>query len=257
MAQQPVHNGFFYHNAEMAKIQPPLITPLVAPDPRLVQYVKLSFANQYTNAGTQTVNFGNARGIGLVAGDRLELDVIPPSYIEHNSKAMDGFGDLSSLVKYRIVSRNAKEGSYILTGILSHCFSTGSYSNGVATDSYSPTLAFAKGFGKFDAISSLGGTLPTGKIYLQGRSLAWNEVIQMHAVRSVWFEVENNATYWVGGTKDGDAQNFVTPTAFYVIRRKEWKPAHPFFILDSGMQIATSHFHTYNHNTISELRILF
>jgi hypothetical protein len=73
----------------------------------------------------------------------------------------------------------------------------------------------------------------------------------------VWFEVENNATFYFRGTHDGKMQNFVTPAAFYVVRRKDWKPTHPFFILDGGMQIATSGFHTYNHNLISEARILF
>jgi hypothetical protein len=52
-------------------------------------------------------------------------------------------------------------------------------------------------------------------------------------------------------------QNFVTPAVFYVFRSKEWEPTHPFFILDGGMQIATSAFHTFNHNLISEARILF
>jgi hypothetical protein len=52
-------------------------------------------------------------------------------------------------------------------------------------------------------------------------------------------------------------QNFVTPAAFYVVREKAWKPNHPFFVIDGGMQIATSGFHTYNHNLITEARILF
>ena len=52
-------------------------------------------------------------------------------------------------------------------------------------------------------------------------------------------------------------QNFITPAAFYVVRRKEWKPTHPFLIFDAGMQIATSSFIPYNHNLISEVRILF
>ena len=52
-------------------------------------------------------------------------------------------------------------------------------------------------------------------------------------------------------------QNFVTPAAFYVVRPKNWKPTHPFLIFDGGMQIATSGFHTYNHNLISEVRVLF
>jgi len=255
--QQTADRSFFSHNARMAKIQPPMITPLVAPDPRLVQYAKLSFANQYTTTGTQTVSFGNARGIGLIAGDRFEFDLIPPSYIEHNSTAMDGFGDVATLMKYRIVSRNAKEGNYIVTALLSRCFATGSYKNGAATDSFGPAIVVGKGKGKFVAISSLGGSLPTGKIYLQGRSVAANEVIQMHAARNVWFEIEDNLTLWLGGPKDGNAQNFITPAAFYIIRPKAWKPSHPFFIVNAGMQIATSRFHTYNHNTIGELRILF
>ena len=52
-------------------------------------------------------------------------------------------------------------------------------------------------------------------------------------------------------------QNFITPGLFYIARRKEWERTHPFWILDGGMQIATSGFHTYNHNLIGEARIIF
>jgi hypothetical protein len=106
-------------------------------------------------------------------------------------------------------------------------------------------------------ISSLGGTLPTGKIATQGRSIAWNAVAQAHATPHVWFEVENNSTFYFAGSHDGKVQNFLLPAAFYVIRPKNWKQKHPFFIVDAGMQIATSGFHTYNHNLITEARILF
>jgi len=81
--------------------------------------------------------------------------------------------------------------------------------------------------------------------------------VQAHSVGHVWFEVENNATFYNRGEHDGLMQNFITPAAFYVFRSKEWKPTHPFLIVDGGMQIATSAFHTYNHNLISEARILF
>jgi hypothetical protein len=256
-SQQSFRQRFSSRNASMSALQPALITPLVAPDPRLVQYVKLSFANQYTPAGTQTVNFGNSRGIGLIGGTRFEFDVIPPPYIQHNSTAIDGFGDFATLVKYRIASGNAQHGNYVLSAILSHCFATGSHKNGALTDSYGPAIAAAKAFRRFDVIGSLGGSMPTGKIAAQGRSIAWNSVGQWHASRPLWFEIENNATFYLGGKNDGKMQNFVTPTAFYVVRKREWKPAHPFVILDSGMQIATSGFHGYNHNLISELRVLF
>jgi len=246
------------NNSRMTSIQPSWITPLVAADPRLVQFVRLSISNEYAPSRTLTTSYGNARGAGIIAGDRYEFDYIPPSYFQHNSVAQDGFGDMSVLAKYRIGSGDAEHGDYIVTAMLSHCFATGSYSNGVLTDSFSPTLAGGLGLGRrYEVESTLGGTLPTGKIVSQGRSIAWNALVQIQATKHFWGELENNATYYFNGRYDGKMQNFVTPAVFYVVRRKEWKPAHPFFIFDGGMQIATSRFHTYNHNLISEMRMLF
>jgi hypothetical protein len=243
----------------MTAVQPGWITPVVAADPRLVQYGRASFSNEYTAARTETVNYGNARGFGLIGGNRYEFDFMPPSYIQHNSaSSVDGLSDTSTNVKYRIASGGAQHGNYIVTAMLSHSFATGSYKNGATTDCWGPTLAGGVAFHKRFAVeSALGGTMPTGKIAAQGRSIAWNTVAEAHATRYVWFELENNATFYFEGSHDGKMQNFVTPGAFYVLRNKEWEPTHPFFIVDGGMQIASSGFHTYNHNLISEARILF
>ncbi len=241
----------------MTTLQPAFISPLVGADPRLIQYVRFSFSNEYASAGTQTVNYGNGRGFGLIAGNRYEFDYVPPAYIQHNSSAYDGFGDVSTLVKYRIASGNAQHGNFDVAALLSHCFATGSHKNGAITDSFGPTLAAGYTLRRFDVISSLGGTMPTGKIATQGRSIAWNALMQAHAIKPVWFEVENNSTFYFAGSHDGKTQNFITPAAFYVLKRAEWKPTHPFMIFDCGMQIATSGFHTYNHNLISEMRVLF
>ena len=229
-APQPLMKRFMAHNAEVAALQPSLITPLVAPDPRLVQYAKLSFSNQYTPAGTQTVNYGNARGGGIIAFNRFEF----------------------------LASGNAEHGNFVAAAMLSHTFATGSHKNGALTDAFCPTLVAGLAFKKqYDMVSSLGGVMPAGKIATQGRTIAWNELIQMHATRHLWFEAENNATFYFAGPHDGKMQNFGTPAVFYVVRRKEWQPTHPFLILDTGMQVATSSFHIYNHNLISEVRILF
>ncbi len=242
----------------MASLQPAFITPLVAPDPRLLQYARLSVSHEYTAAGAETVNYGNGRGAGIIAGNRFEFDFVPPPYIQHNSTADDGFGDTSGLAKFRIASRDAESGNFDIAAVLGHSFATGSYKNGAATDSYSPAITAGLAFRRrFDVISSLGGTLPTGKIYLQGRSLTWNALAQAHATPHVWFEAENNSTFYFAGSHDRKMQNFVTPAAFYVVRQKAWKPTRPFFIIDGGMQIATSGFHTYDHNLITEARILF
>jgi hypothetical protein len=243
----------------MTAVQPSFLTPLVESDPRLVQFFRVSVAHQYTPAGTETVNYGNVHGLGLIVGNRFEFDVDQPAYIQHNSAtAADGSGDTTVSAKVRIVSGNAQHGNYIVSALLSHTFATGSYNNGALTDSFGPTLAAAIGVKKRFALeSALGGSMPTGKIAAQGRSIVWNTLVQAHATTHVWFELGNNATFYFSGSHDGRMQNFVTPAAFYVARRASWKPTHPFWILDGGMQIATSGFHAYNHNLIAETRIIF
>jgi hypothetical protein len=256
-AQQSFIERFTAHNRTMGARQPAFITPLVGADPRIVQYTKFSVAHQYSSTGTETVNYGNGRGMGVIVGDRFEFDFMPPPYIQHNSVADDGFGDTAVLAKYRISSASKEGGNYDVAFVLGHCFATGSHKNGASTDSFGPALAAGYAFHRFDVISSLGGTLPTGKIAAQGRSIVWNAVSQAHIKPHVWFEIENNATFFAGGKNDGKMQNFMTPAAFYIIRGKNWKPTHPTYIIDGGMQIATSGFHTYNHNLITELRMLF
>jgi hypothetical protein len=256
-AQQSFRERFFAHNSAMAALQPSWPTPLVESDPRLTQYYRFAFSNEYTPTRTQTVNYGNNRGGGIVAWNRVQIDWLPPSYIQYNSTATDGFGDTSALMKFRIVSANAEHGNYIATAILSHTFASSPH-NGALTDSWTPTLAGGIGFLKhFDAESSLGGSLPTGKIATQGRTILCNALLQDHVTRAFWLEIENNATFYFAGSHDGKTQNFITPAAYYVFKRPEWKPQHPYLTFAGGMQIATSGFHTYNHNTIAEMRILF
>lgn len=256
-AQQSFSQRFFAHNYAMTALQPSWPTPIVESEPRLTQYYRFAFSNEYTPARTQTVNYGNNRGGGIVAWNRVEVDFLPPSYVQHNSVAPDGFGDTAALVKYRIASGNAGHGNFIATAILNHTFATSPH-NGALTDSWNPTIAGGIGFLKhFDAESTLGGALPTGKIAAQGRSIVWNALVQDHIARAWWLEVENNATFYFAGSHDGKMQNFVTPAAHYVYKRPDWKPEHPYLVFTAGMQIATSAFHTYNHNTIAELRILF
>lgn len=256
-AQQSFAEWFGGHNYAMTTRQPSFIAPLVGVDPRLIQSTRFSVSHAYTPAGTETVNYGNGRGAGIIIGDRFEFDFVPPPYIQHNSAADDGFGDTAALVKFRVASANAENGNYDLALVLSHCFATGDHKNGASTNSFGPAVAAGYAFGRFDLIASIGGTLPTGRIATQGRSIAWNTESQVHLWQHVWLEVEDNATFFWGGIRDRKMQNFVTPAAFYVIRGKNWSAPRPTFIVDAGMQIATSGYHTYNHNLITELRMLF
>lgn len=138
-AQKLMGEPFSQHNAEMTKLQPALITPLVEADPRLIQYVRASFSHEYTEARTATMNYGNGRGGGVIVADRFEFDFVPPAYIQHNvASAQDGLGDTSMLGKVRIASGNAQHGSFDVAALLNHCFATGTYKNGALTDSWEP-----------------------------------------------------------------------------------------------------------------------
>jgi hypothetical protein len=256
-AQRSFVERFASHNAAMNEIQPTMAGMLVTSSPRLTQNMRFAVSHHYTSAGTETVSYGNGKGIGIIVGNRIELDAMQPPYIQHYGSAADGFGDATVGAKIRIASGNAEHGNFIVSSMLNYRLATGSHKNGAAANAFSPALAAGHVIRRFAVISYLGGTLPTGKIAKEGRSIAWNSALQAHATKRLWLAVEDNATFYLGGSHDGLTQNFVAPSVFYTFRRNEWKPTHPFTIVDCGMQIATSEFHTYNHNLVVEARVFF
>ena len=200
-----------------------------------------------------TWNYGAGRGLNLIPGFNSEIDVYYAPYIQHNApKVRDGFGDVGFLYKYRFFSRNEKQGTFMLSAQLTATIPTGSYSNGSPDSAVSPTLLSGKGWGKFDVISCLGGTLPTQETNKVGRSIAWNTAAQYHLSKYVWPELESNSTWFFAGKNDGKKQNFLTPGAvfskFKLHPSDERSRAGVAF--GGGMQIATSHFHTYNHSLV-------
>jgi hypothetical protein len=257
-AQQSFYERFRAHNAHMTGVQPTWMGPMIQLDSRLAQSARISFSNSYTPARTHTVNYGNYHTVGLIFGDRVQVNLIAPPYIQNNyAPQRDGFGDTQVETKYRIASGNAEHGNYALTAKLTYNAPTASHQNGAATTVLVPTLAAGRAWGRFDVQTALGGVLPTAKIALQGRAVEWNTTAQVLAGEHLWLDVEDNALFNRGGPFDGKTQNFLTPAAFYTVRRREWKPTHAVVVLGLGMQIATSRFYFYNHNLIPEVRILF
>jgi hypothetical protein len=153
-AQQSAAQQFFGHNAAVAKVQPTWFTPVMQADPRLVQYYRFSFSNEFGSTKTQTTNYGNGRGGGVIGWNRFEFDVVPAPFIQHNSATTDGAGDTSLLVKARLLSSPSDKGNYILTAIGSHSFATGTALNGARTDTWTATLAGGKGLGKKTVVES-------------------------------------------------------------------------------------------------------
>jgi hypothetical protein len=240
--------------------QPAWPPPLVAPYPMLIQVFRADFLRQITPTGTTTWNYGASRGLNLIPGFRSEFDFYYAPYLQHNTpKAKDGFGDVGFLYKYRILSKNEKQGNYMLSAQLTATLPTGSHSNGSPDSGVSPTLLAGKGFGKLNVISCLGGNLPTGETNKVGRSIAWNSTAQYHVSKYVWPEIESNSTWFFAGKNDGKAQNFITPGVVFskIKLRPDDETSRLGVAFGAGMQIATSQFHTYNHELAITSRFIF
>ena len=264
-SSQPSSNSFFSQwlartSATQAK-QPAWAVPLVTTYTGLIQVVRTDFTRQIAPARTDTWNFDNSKGVNLVPWANTELVVNLPPYIEHNSKAVDGWGDFSFLVKYRIASGNETHGSYTLSAWALTTVPSGSFKNGSTNASVQPNVGAGKGFGHFDVQTTVGATLPTGTpaTTTAGRPILWNTVAQYRVAKLFWPEVESNATFYKGGPNDGKTQEFITPGI--IIGKCAFHPAAPTartgIAFGAGMQIATSKFHTYNHEFVGTARLVF
>lgn len=233
--------------------QPHWVTPLVTVTPRLEQELRADFVHQPQKGHPGVWNDGNGKGLELIPLRRVELIFNIPPYLQHNSTARDGFGDVSFLMKYRFLSRNEEHGNVILTGFIAGTYPTGSYSNGAKDASVTPTLAFGKGYRRLDVQTTLGATLPVVNGETAGRPIAWNTTVQYHQDWHWWPEIETNTTFFKGGDNDGKVQNFITPG---VVTR--YRLHHRIGLtLGAGMQIATSKFHGTNHNVVLSARMPF
>jgi hypothetical protein len=239
--------------------QPSWPIPLVTASSGLVQVFRYDFGRQVTPAGTDTWIYGNTKGLNLVPWYNVEFDTLLPSYVQHNSPtAQDGFGDLALLLKYRIAAGNATHGNYSFSASLGTTLPTGSYKNGSRYATISPTVYAGKGFGRLAVQTTLGATLSTEDAVKIGEVMAWNTVAQYRVGKWFWPELENNASFYFGGKNDGLMQNFVTPGLIFSKLKLSREPQSRLaLIFGGGMQIATSHFHTYNHALVFTLRTCF
>jgi hypothetical protein len=257
-AQKEFYNHWENRVRSTMAQQPPWPVPLFAPTSNLSQLFRYDIVRQIAPAGTSTWNYGFGKGLNLTPWYNTEVDVTVPPYIEHNSTAHDGFGDFSTLLKYRFAAGNLEHGDYSVAASLTVTFPTGSYKNGARHPTVGPTLHAGKGFKNFDVITSVGATLPTADSDSIGRMLAWNVVGQYRIHKRFWPEIENNATFFHAGPNDGRVQNFVSPGIVVSPLKLSSDPKSRLgLILGIGEQIATTHFHLYNHALILDARFVF
>jgi hypothetical protein len=238
--------------------QPGWPVPVAAPSAVIVQLARTDFVHQYTSTHTETWNYGNGKGVNLIPFARTEFDINLPAYIQHNTpKFQDGAGDLSIVAKYRMFAAN-EGGNYSTAVQMAFSVPTGSYKNGTAVSTLTPTIVGGKGFGRFDIQSAIGAVLPTSSVSTIGRTIQWNTVVQYRLGKYLWPEVEANASYFHGGPSDGKNQTFLMPGIIMSKIKLRRDPKDRLgLILGTGMQIATSRFHSYNHGLILTGRITF
>jgi hypothetical protein len=235
--------------------QPHWVTPLATTTPRLEEEYRYDQLWQTNAKGITTDNYDGGKGLELIPFEKVEVIFNIPPYLAHNDpKVRDGFGDVAFLIKYRLFSANEEHGNYILTAFLGWSLPTGQYKNGALDAIITPTIAYGKGFGNFDLQGTFGVGLPTADTNLLGRNYAWNNTFQYRAFRKFWPEVELNSTFFQDGKNDGQKQNFVTP-GLVLGRFRLWRRVG--FTFGGGYQIATTHFHTSNHNAILSIRFPF
>jgi hypothetical protein len=108
-------------------------------------------------------------------------------------------------------------------------------------------------------MSSLGGGLPTSQTATSGRTIQWNTVAQYHVKKYFFPELELNSTSYVGGSRDGKTQMFLSPGILF--GKFAFKPEDPKsrigMVAGVAFQTAVTSFHTYNHAGVVSVRFAF
>jgi hypothetical protein len=235
--------------------QPHFVSPMVTTHVMLVQQYRYDMSwQQDPTGGTLTSNYGASRGLEIIPTTRLEVGLFPPSYLVHQSKVPDGFGDFSWQVKFRAFSATEHKGDYFVGFFLGGSFPTGTPPNGLGHTVLSPTFAAAKGIGMWDIQSTIGANLPTTGANVLGRTIVFNTAVDYRVKGKIWPMIEQNSIFWSGGTLDGKKEVFLTPGlvlgSFPLAERLHLS-------IGAGVQIAVTQFHQYNHRWILSVRLPF
>jgi len=237
--------------------QPHWATPLVTTNPRVEEDIRVDFVRESLAGGQKSWNYGNTKGLQVVPFRRIELRFSPPPFIIHSDPHVeDGFGDVALRAKVRLYGSSEEHRNAIVTALLGANVPTGKSGNGSCCAILTPTLEAGKGWGRMDAITSLGGSLPVSNTAGLGRQMVWNNAVQYHATHYLWMETEINTTAYYGGKNDSKTQTFTTPGVI-ASRIPISRSGKIVMSLSVGEQIALTHFNTYNHSPIYSFRLRF
>jgi hypothetical protein len=265
-AASPITSYFahWYDRVDAAQAsQPSWITPLATVTPRLEEEFRYD-QNRQTLANGGTVDiYGAGKGLELIPTGETEVIItMPPYQVRRDVGPASGLNDWPGiLLKYRLLSANAKSGDYIVTVFAQYGIPTGALVYTNHNHVFTPTLAAGKGFGDFDVQATLGEAIPTHDNSKAGRMLLGNLTAQYHLAKVFWPELELNGTGWHGGSRDGRSQAYLT--AGLVLGRFPIGGRSK-MIVGAGYQAPLSEKYakapatpTFNHNWILSARVTF
>lgn len=235
--------------------QPDWLSPLATTSGRLKQEFRYDIWDQPASGGNRSYQFGGNKGLEFITSSRTQILIGVPTYtLVSPSGPLGGFGDLPLMLKFRIASAERAEGNYLVTFLLAATAPTGSHRYGAGEAVVTPTMAFGKGWRRFDVQSTLGVNLSLGDTSKLGRQVLWNTAFQYRAAWKLWPELEANSTFYTTGKNAGETQLFLTPGLGFGRAHLAGR-----FRVSSavGMQIAATQFHTYNHRWMFSTRVSF
>lgn len=248
-------DSYFRRADEQLAKQPHWATPLFTTTPRIDQRFRYEFLWQQQHGGVTTENIGNNKGISFIPAPSLEVVIGIPAYFEHSDpRRPNGWGDEMFQVKYRFAAANEQYGNYIVTAFFSASIPTGTHNNGAPHAIFTPTLAAGKGWGHFDVLTTAGIQLPAQESDRLGQPVSWNVVAQYRFLQKFSPELEMNSTFYHNGPNAGNTQVFLSP-GVVVGRFHVWRRL--MFTTGMGVQIAVTHFHTYDHQWNLSTRLPF
>lgn len=237
--------------------QPHWVTPLATVTPRLEEEVRYDQFWESLPGGHTLYNSGGGKGLELIPAEPIEIIIGVPAYETENTKVRkSGWADETFLLKYRLLSGNEQNGNYILTAFMGLSVPSGSAAFTSQHFGFTPTLAFGKGWGRFDVQSTVGITIPDDGAVKKGPGtpLVVNTAFQYHVGKYFWPEVEANYTYWPNGQHDSVNQLFITP-GLMLGRFPIWKRVG--VTIGAGYQVAVTQQPLIRNNFILSARIPF
>jgi hypothetical protein len=262
-AQQTTSTNFFsaWENRVRATLskQPSFPIPVIAPSSQMVQLFRFDLLHEYAPARTTTWIYDNNKGLDLIPFANIQIDFNLPTYVQHNNpKVVDGSGDFSAEIKFRPFASNDQHHDYSLGGQVAVSVPTGSYKNGAAVSTLTPTVMGGKGFGPFAIQSTIGAILPTSEATTIGRTVTWNTTAQYRIGKIFWPELEANSNYYHQGANNGKNQTFLSPGFMVSKINFRHTPGNRLALtFGAGFQVATSSFHSYNHALVFTSRFAF